>query len=56
MPIIAKIMIAEQKMKHLLQHKIMTNTRIRQELLILMRNVANNNTVLGTLQVKCTGI
>jgi hypothetical protein len=31
MTIIAKITIAEQKMKHLLQHMIMTNTRIRQE-------------------------
>jgi len=53
---IAKITIAEQKMKHLLQHTIMTNTSIGQGLLILMRNVAGIDTVLGTLQMKCTGI
>ena len=51
MPIIVKFTFAEQKKKQLLQHS-MTNTRIRQELLIVMRNVASNDTVLGTVQIE----
>ena len=45
MSIIAKITIAEQNMKHLLQYAIMTNTRIRQELMLIMRYGASNDTV-----------